>query len=151
MQLVNGRLSPTIPVRSGERQRWRIVNAGSARIYRLALADHALTVIGSDGGAWLRDTSVSELIVAPDVQLWELVNLSPMTHPFHLHGFFFQVLSRDGVLIEEPTWEDTIELRGEERIRIAFRPDDRPGMWMFHCHIIEHVHHGMMGMVHVAR
>jgi FtsP/CotA-like multicopper oxidase with cupredoxin domain len=80
-----------------------------------------------------------------EVQVWDLVNLSEMSHPFHLHGFFFQVLARDGLPVEEPTWEDTLELRGEERVRIAFRPDDRPGMWMFHCHILEHVANRMMG------
>jgi FtsP/CotA-like multicopper oxidase with cupredoxin domain len=86
-----------------------------------------------------------------ETQVWELVNLSEMSHPFHLHGFFFQILSRDGVAVLEPTWEDTFELRGSERVRIAFRPDDRPGMWMFHCHILEHVHGGMMGILDVTR
>ena len=86
-----------------------------------------------------------------DVQVWDLVNRSEMTHPFHLHGFFFQVVSRDDVPTTSRTWEDTIEFRGEERVRIAFLPDERPGMWMFHCHILEHVHGGMMGMVDVAR
>lgn len=256
VQLVNGLLAPTIPVRSGERQRWRIVNAGSARIYRLALEGHAFTILGTDGGRWRRPAPATELVLAPGdrvdvladvaiapgaraalvaqpyerghgqgvfapievftleasaeaalpalpaptseraidalpvegvtpreirfderleggaitffvneetypdvtpipaavgaVQVWELANLSEMSHPFHLHGFFFQILARGGVSVAEPTWEDTFELRGEERVRIAFLPDDRPGMWMFHCHILEHVHGGMMGIVDVA-
>ncbi len=257
VQLVNGVLSPSIAVRTGERQRWRIVNAGSARIYRLTLPGHSFTILGSDGGAWVRPLASDELFLSPGdrldvlvevaarpgapstlvaqpyerghaqgvfapidvlrldatadaamplrpayaatraitrldttgttpvvltfdeattatgvtffvngetypdvtpvpaqvgaVQVWDLVNQSEMTHPFHLHGFFFQVVSRDGVLESDPTWEDTIELRGEERIRIAFQPDDRPGMWMFHCHILEHVAGGMMGIVELSR
>jgi FtsP/CotA-like multicopper oxidase with cupredoxin domain len=49
-----------------------------------------------------------------------------MEHPFHLHGFFFQVVSRNGVPEAEATWEDTIQLRGQERVRIAFRPTAAP-------------------------
>ena len=37
---VNGRVMPTIPIRAGEVQRWRLINASAARIYRLALAGH---------------------------------------------------------------------------------------------------------------
>ncbi|MBL0220080.1 MAG: multicopper oxidase domain-containing protein [Myxococcales bacterium] len=29
--------------------------------------------------------------------MWDLVNASEMEHPFHLHGFFFQVVSRNGL------------------------------------------------------
>lgn len=257
-QLVNGTLTPTVRVRSGERQRWRIVNAGSARIYRLALPGHSFTVLGSDGGAWAAPTPMDELFLAPGdrldvivdvttspgesvtltaepyerghgqgvfapidvvhfattagaplaplaaiahsrsievldgasatptqitfdesidpmtgavtffvngqtypdvtpiaatagtMQVWDLVNMSGMIHPFHLHGFFFQVVSRNGVPEASRTWEDTIELHGMEHVRIAFRPDDRAGMWMFHCHILEHVAGGMMGVMDLS-
>jgi FtsP/CotA-like multicopper oxidase with cupredoxin domain len=27
--------------------------------------------------------------------------------------------------------------------------DERPGMWMFHCHILDHAEVGMMGHIHV--
>ena len=33
-------------------------------------------------------------------------------------------------------------------VRIAWYPDDRPGMWMYHCHILEH--HAMGMMAHFA-
>ena len=36
----------------------------------------------------------------------------------------------------------------EERVRIAWMPDDRPGEWMYHCHILEH--HAMGMMAHFA-
>jgi FtsP/CotA-like multicopper oxidase with cupredoxin domain len=35
----------------------------------------------------------------------------------------------------------------QETRRIAVRYDDRPGMWMFHCHILDHADMGMMGML----
>jgi FtsP/CotA-like multicopper oxidase with cupredoxin domain len=31
-----------------------------------------------------------------ELQVWDVVNASLMDHPFHLHGFFFQVLSING-------------------------------------------------------
>jgi FtsP/CotA-like multicopper oxidase with cupredoxin domain len=37
------------------------------------------------------------------------------------------------------------------RVTIAFRPDDRPGQWMYHCHILEHHAAGMMGHFEVVR
>lgn len=84
-------------------------------------------------------------------EVWDVINESEMDHPIHLHGFFFQVLARNGVPEAARSWEDTANLPGHERLRIAFRPDDRPGMWMFHCHILEHVDHGMMADLMVDR
>ena len=30
-----------------------------------------------------------------ELQVWEIVNERKISHPFHLHGFFFQVLDED--------------------------------------------------------
>lgn len=61
---VNGQVSPTIPIRRGEVQRWRIVNAGAARIYRLALPGHSLIQVGSDGGLFAHPVAVPEIVLA---------------------------------------------------------------------------------------
>ena len=79
-----------------------------------------------------------------DLQVWDLVNLTPMDHPFHLHGFFFQVLSVNGAAPEYRSWEDTVHVPPMGRVKIAWLPDDRPGPWMAHCHILEHHAAGMM-------
>ena len=34
------------------------------------------------------------------------------------------------------------------RLLVAF--DERPGTWMFHCHILDHAEAGLMGTVHVG-
>ena len=84
------------------------------------------------------------------VQSFEVVNESEMDHPFHLHGFFFQVLSRDGVA-EDPTrlvWKDTINVPAKSRFSAAVRFDE-PGVWLYHCHILEHAEAGMIGSVTV--
>jgi FtsP/CotA-like multicopper oxidase with cupredoxin domain len=46
---VSGAVRPTFDVRSGEVERWRVVNASAARIYRLALPGHRFLHVGSDG------------------------------------------------------------------------------------------------------
>lgn len=85
-----------------------------------------------------------------DTEIWTLENDTDYDHPFHLHGFRFQVLSLEGSgrLLDE--WKDTLNLPARGRLRVAMRFDDRPGMWMLHCHILDHAELGMMGMLHVS-
>ncbi len=86
-----------------------------------------------------------------ELQVWDIVNETHMEHPFHLHGFFFQVIDDDGAAPPAPAWKDTVNLRGETTVRIAWMPDDRPGRWMYHCHILEHHQAGMMASFDVVR
>lgn len=93
----------------------------------------------------------AEPVKVGELQVWEIVNETGLDHPFHLHGFFFQVVAIDGQAITPIAWEDTVNVRAKRRLTIAFRPDDRPGEWMFHCHILEHHAAGMMGHFEVVR
>jgi FtsP/CotA-like multicopper oxidase with cupredoxin domain len=86
-----------------------------------------------------------------ELQIWEIVNTTGMDHPFHLHGFFFQVIAIDGKRITPQAWDDTFNVPKKSRITIAWVADDRPGMWMYHCHILEHHAAGMMGHFKVVR
>jgi FtsP/CotA-like multicopper oxidase with cupredoxin domain len=86
-----------------------------------------------------------------ELQVWDVVNETKMDHPFHLHGFFFQVLEVNGEAPEFLSWEDTINVPAQGRVRIAWLPDDRPGSWMYHCHILEHHAAGMMAHFEVIR
>jgi FtsP/CotA-like multicopper oxidase with cupredoxin domain len=68
-----------------------------------------------------------------------------------LHGFFFQVLDEQTGLPAAPReWKDTVNVSQKQELRVAVTYDDRPGMWMFHCHVLDHADVGMMGMLHVA-
>jgi manganese oxidase len=75
---------------------------------------------------------------------WRVINASNDVHPFHLHGFYFRVdahgdLQRDTVYwpaqrrmdVTEPMWNGTT-------MDVAWSPD-RPGGWIFHCHLNWHV------------
>jgi FtsP/CotA-like multicopper oxidase with cupredoxin domain len=82
-------------------------------------------------------------------EIWEIENIVGMDHPFHLHGFQFQVLDRDGVPEPYRAWKDTLNIPKHSTARIIVRYDDYPGKWMFHCHILDHEDHGMMGVLEV--
>jgi FtsP/CotA-like multicopper oxidase with cupredoxin domain len=79
-----------------------------------------------------------------ELQVWDLVNETGQDHPFHIHGFFFQVLQQDGEPSPVLAWKDTVNVPRKSQMRIAWLPDDRPGEWMYHCHILEHHAMGMM-------
>ncbi len=246
--LVNGRADATLHVAAGQVERWRIVNAASARYVRLSIGGRPFTLLGTDGGLLGAPVAMTEVLLPPsdrvdiavgpfaagetiaveslrydrrtfararavrlatvavgparpsraaipavlrpiaplvtgpvtptrevrfgvrpslrtglkfvvngethhrdapvrvgELQVWDVVNDTLMDHPFHLHGFFFQVVSVDGEPPAFLSWEDTVNLPPRSRVRIAWLPDDRRGEWMYHCHILEHHESGMMG------
>lgn len=254
VRLVNGRAEPELAMAAQQIERWRIINASSARYVRLSIGGRPFRIIGTDGGLIEQPVSVTEVLlpaadrvdilvgpfeegetldvqalrydrmtigrrgtesfatlrvgraepsiaviparlrhipalaaadaspnrtvrmsVGPSLrrgldflvngdrhhqdrpvrvgepQVWDIVNKSLMDHPFHLHGFFFQVLSVNGKAPEFRSWEDVVNLPPRSTTRIAWIPDDRPGSWMYHCHILEHHEAGMMGHFEVVR
>jgi FtsP/CotA-like multicopper oxidase with cupredoxin domain len=250
---VTGELMPTLEIRSGEVQRWRVINASGARVYRLAIPGHRFLHAGSDGGLFEHPVEVSELVLAngeraellvrgtgepgsrttlqtlpydryipqtrptdwnrardlltlqysdePAVaadalpqrlrhvpvidtlhaterrvvvmtqgllngnmmdmrrvdmtaalgatEIWEVENLVGMDHPFHLHGFQFQLLDRNGVPEAQRKWKDTVNVPKHQTVRFIVRFDNHAGKWMFHCHILTHEDDGMMGVLEI--
>ena len=82
-------------------------------------------------------------------EIWQVENLVGLDHPFHLHGFQFQVLDRDGVPEPFRSWKDVVNVPKHQTVRFIVRYDNYPGKWMFHCHILDHEDHGMMGVLEV--
>jgi len=86
-----------------------------------------------------------------ETQVWNVTNEVDFAHPFHIHGFFFQVLSRAtlaGDVSPGPLeWKDTSDVPAKGKTSLVVRFDDRPGTWMFHCHILDHAEAGMMAMI----
>jgi FtsP/CotA-like multicopper oxidase with cupredoxin domain len=80
--------------------------------------------------------------------IFELRNLSQYQHPIHLHGMTFKVLASNRKKII-PYFTDTYLLGKNERARVALVADN-PGMWMFHCHVIDHMETGLMASIEVA-
>ena len=254
MLFVNGQLMPTVPIGPGEVQRWRIINASAARVYRLAIPGQTFLHVGSDGGLFEKPIEVNELVLAnserveilvrgtgapgskkallslpydryvpqtrpkdwtrprelltlevrgrPAVpvtipptlrvippldttkatarrtvtfgqgminnrhfdfsrvdfttrlgatEVWTVENLVGMDHPFHMHGFQFQVIERGGKPEPYRSWKDAVNVRRQETVKFVVRFDDFAGKWMFHCHILNHEDQGMMGILEVKR
>lgn len=250
--IINGKETPEIKMAAGQTERWRFVNAASARYFRLQLGGRPFRLIGTDGGLIERPFFATEALISPgervdilvgpfqesetlaiqtlpydrgtgkskpldigtisvgsrqasktqfedtlrsilplissdaipnrsiklfgkrnwktgvdftindqmhlhdvvvkvnDLQVWEIHNPSMLDHPFHLHGFFFQVLEVNGVVPPFTAWKDTFSVPRNGRIKIAWLPDNRPGKWMYHCHILEHAVAGMMAHFEVV-
>ncbi len=76
----------------------------------------------------------------------KLVNNTMMAHPIHLHGMFFELVNgedaahqpRKNVVIVQPGASAQFDLTADE-----------PGDWAFHCHLLYHMHGGMMQTVTV--
>ena len=84
-----------------------------------------------------------------ETQIWTIKNESGFAHPFHLHGFFFLPLDEKLQPIHPMAWKDTLNVPMDGTIRFVVVFDERPGMWMFHCHILDHAEGGLMGHVHL--
>ncbi len=95
---------------------------------------------------------VDEVVPKGETELWVIRNADRVGHraghPFHVHGTQFQVVSRNGnpPPPEEAGFKDTVFVaNGEEVvIKILFHKE---GLFMYHCHMLEHEENGMMGQV----
>lgn len=244
--LLNGKSNRELRVNAGQTERWRVINAASARYVRLSIGGKPFRILGTDGGLINQAITATEVLLAPgdrfdlavgplqegdvpgldaleynrgsivqskrerfatvrvvgaapshatlpdtlrhiqplagrtaaptrvvklgyqptreapaftindeshhraepvrlgELQVWDVVNESDVDHPFHLHGFFFQVLEANAQAPAYLSWEDTVNVPAKGSVRIAWLPDERPGEWMYHCHILEHHAGGMM-------
>src|SRR5690625_1751296 len=89
-----------------------------------------------------------------ETEVWEIYNKQEetggMIHPFHIHGAQFKILSRNGEAPPENErgWKDSFSVAPDETVKIAIQFKNK-GIYMFHCHILEHEDNGMMGQVKV--
>lgn len=85
-----------------------------------------------------------------ETQWWNIRNETKWDHPFHLHGFFFLPIDATGAPLRPMEWKDTLNIPMESTAHFLVTFDERPGEWMFHCHILDHAEGGMMGTVKVG-
>ena len=80
------------------------------------------------------------------LEVWEIVNVSTEPHPFHVHATQFQVVSRSSGALSphELGLKDTVLVWPGETVRIAIRFDAHAGLYVLHCHNLEHEDAGMM-------
>jgi FtsP/CotA-like multicopper oxidase with cupredoxin domain len=85
---------------------------------------------------------------------WEWINNSPIPHPMHIHNVQFQIIQRLAAATSsynsvnngfvDSGWKDTVTVWPGERVKIAMMFAPHAGMYMYHCHILEHEDMGMM-------
>lgn len=99
----------------------------------------------------MEEVADDEIVQLDSTEIWEFNNtgggMMNMPHPIHLHGKQFRVIERSGVAHEgyvDEGWKDTVLMMTGERIRILVDFDDYPGMFLYHCHNLEHEDMGMM-------
>jgi FtsP/CotA-like multicopper oxidase with cupredoxin domain len=139
------------------------VNAAQPRPVELAL----------QGMKWVMNGQLFEMTTATSqetvklnsIEQWEIINtLNPrammgalgMAHPIHFHGVKFQVISRqvlpelaagwqtvkDGYVDEG--FKDTVMVMPGERVKLLMKFEKYSGLFLYHCHTLEHEDAGMM-------
>ncbi len=100
---------------------------------------------------------IDEIVKLGDTEIWEIYNrpmgMMQIPHSFHIHDVQFQILDRNGVPPSpaEAGWKDTVLLWPGETVRFITKFEDYTGLYMYHCHFLEHEDDGMMGQFEVIR
>src|SRR4029453_14861275 len=104
---------------------------------------------------WMDDVTENPLPGA--IEIWEIHNFTEDAHPIHIHLVQFEIIEREsangvtrGPEAAETGPKDTvISFPGEiVRVKAQF---DRPGQYVWHCHIVEHEDNEMMRPYSVGR
>jgi spore coat protein A, manganese oxidase len=97
-------------------------------------------------------------------EIWYLINLTDDAHPIHIHLIDFQVLDRRPFDVEqykktnvlqytgpsidpeaqERGWKDTVRANPRQVTRIIMKFGPYTGLYVWHCHILEHEDYEMM-------
>jgi spore coat protein A, manganese oxidase len=104
-----------------------------------------------DDGPLQWDDPITENPGVGDTEIWEMYNFTEDAHPIHIHEVTFDVVDREtfgtGEVRGPEVWEtgrkDTVVAYPGEITRVKANYD-RPGRFVWHCHIVEHEDHEMM-------
>ena len=112
-----------------------------------------------------------ETVKLNTIEQWEIINqINPgammdangMAHPIHLHGTHFQVISREISPELRSGWDtvkdgyideglkDTVMVMPGERIKLLMKFEPYSGLFVYHCHNLEHEDRGMMRNYRIA-
>jgi hypothetical protein len=90
---------------------------------------------------------IDEIINKNELEEWKFINNTDEHHPMHIHGVMFQVYSRNGntnLLPNDKGWKDTVLVNPNETVSVLVRFVDYSGIYLLHCHNLEHEDDGMM-------
>ena len=102
----------------------------------------------------MMEVAEDEMVYCDETMAWEWINNSPIPHPMHMHNIQFQVVQRTAPAtssyatisqgLVDSGWKDTVLVWPGERVKIAMKFGPHMGMYMYHCHILEHEDMTMM-------
>jgi FtsP/CotA-like multicopper oxidase with cupredoxin domain len=134
-----------------------VANRGQPRRFAVSMAMMRWVLNGRlfDMGD-VADNERIRLGVTEDWEFWNTGGMMTTAHPIHVHGGQFQIVERqvapawrdaaatmDAGLVDDG-WKDTFLLRPGERVRIRVRFARHAGLYLYHCHNLEHEDMGMM-------
>ncbi|HEX6019876.1 MAG TPA: multicopper oxidase domain-containing protein [Burkholderiaceae bacterium] len=135
----------------------RVARAGAPKVFDITMG---MMRWGINGRSFeMEGVSPLETVKLGTDEVWEFRNgasMMPMAHSMHVHGLQFRVLGRSddgsapgirktveaGYLDEG--WKDTVLVMPGERVRILLRFTDFSGLFIYHCHMLEHEDSGLM-------
>ena len=108
----------------------------------IAVPDQGVRIFAINGSSWPHTEKLRYPV--GDVVRWRIVNLSNIGHAMHLHGFHFTLDAVgdgnvDRVLTPEQRRVEVTEFVGPGRTFSMSWAPTRPGNWLFHCHMVEHM------------
>ncbi len=135
------------------------INQQAPRRVQLSMMQGNAMLNGRIFGA-MDEVADDEKVRAQTVEVWEFANDSPvgmlMAHPMHIHNVQFRVLSRSvssiqstqlqtlrGGIVDEGL-KDVVQVLPGERVKVLMRFEPHTGIYLTHCHILEHEDLGMM-------
>jgi FtsP/CotA-like multicopper oxidase with cupredoxin domain len=128
-----------------------------AQIRRVPLSFQRMEWLLDDRTFAMGDVAPEETVAAGSTHLWEFMNLANQmgmqaAHPIHMHGRQFRVVDRTGgraantlrAGLVDAGWRDTVLVLPGETVRVQVTFTRHPGLYLYHCHILEHEDMGMM-------
>jgi FtsP/CotA-like multicopper oxidase with cupredoxin domain len=137
------------------------INAARPKVFEVTMGMMTWGINGR--GFDMLGTTAMETVKLGTQEIWEFRNDGSgsmmgmnMPHSIHVHGLQFRVLERavsagyskeyDSVKkgLVDDGWKDTVLLMPGERVRILLRFSDYTGLFLYHCHMLEHEDTGLM-------
>ena len=122
-----------------------------------ALNVRKFTLSGSRGNLYINSRSmdmnfINESVPIDQIEVWEVINQMGMDHNFHIHATHFQIIERNGSIINvaenEKGYKDVVYLAPNDSVKLILKMKDyrdANAPYMYHCHFLEHEDAGMMG------
>jgi FtsP/CotA-like multicopper oxidase with cupredoxin domain len=110
----------------------------------------------------MEEVADDEVVKLGTTEVWQFENeasmgmMGGMPHPLHVHGVQYRIINRSvhpeamsawntlSAGFVDEGWKDVVLVMPGERVQILIRFNNYPGLFVYHCHNLEHEDMGMM-------